>query len=114
MRGRYSGTWRSIPDHEIIIPTAFTPNGNGGGGYYDPSDLSNDIFYPFVQYVEDFRMRIYNRWGELIFESLDVRIGWDGFYRGALSPQDAYVYQVYVRFVDGKEIERTGGFTLVR
>ena len=45
--------------------------------------------------------------GELIFESTDVRGGWDGNYRGQPSPQDAYVYQLWVRFVDGREVERT-------
>lgn len=59
-------------------------------------------------------MRIYNRWGELIFESTDVRRGWDGNYRGQPSPQDAYVYQLWVRFVDGREVERNGDITLLR
>ena len=59
-------------------------------------------------------MRIYNRWGELIFESLDIRQGWDGYYRGQLSPQDVYVYQVWLRFVDGQESQQVGDITLFR
>jgi gliding motility-associated-like protein len=103
------------PIYDITIPNVFTPNPNGSnGGYYDPEDLSNDVFYPFVEHVEEFNMRIYNRWGELIFESEDISTGWDGYYRGQLSPQDAYVYQVWVRFVDGKEEVRTGDVTLMR
>ncbi|MFN3875342.1 MAG: PKD domain-containing protein, partial [Flavobacteriales bacterium] len=103
------------PVHDITIPTAFTPDPNsGGGGYYVDGDLSNDVFYVFARFVEDFRMRIFNRWGELIFESDDVRRGWDGYYRGQLSPQDVYVVQTWVRFVDGKEKQLLTDLTLFR
>ncbi len=103
------------PDHSITIPNVFTPDPNGGsGGSYLPGDLSNDIFYPFVRFVDTFRMRIFNRWGELVFESDSLDRGWDGYYRGQLSPQDVYVYQVNVRFVDGKEVMRMGDLTLLR
>lgn len=104
-----------LPNYDITIPNAFTPNPNGGsGGSYDPNDLGNDVFYPFVKFVKDFKMRIYNRWGELVFESNDVLLGWDGYYRGQLSQQDVYVYQMWIRFVDDKEIERKGDLTLFR
>lgn len=103
------------PYYDITIPTAFTPNPNGsGGGAWDPNDLSNDVFYPFARFVDDFRMRIFNRWGELVFESTDMRIGWDGYYRGQLSPQDVYVVQAWFRFVDGKEISKLSDLTLLR
>lgn len=103
------------PIHDITLPTAFTPNGNGGnGGVWDPNDLSNDVFYAFVRFVKDFRMRIFNRWGELVFESDDVRRGWDGYYRGQLSPQDVYVVQTWVRFVDGREKQLLTDLTLFR
>jgi len=100
------------PIHEIVIPTAFTPTGSGG--YYDPNALNNDVFYAFVRFVQDFRMRVFNRWGELIFESDDVRYGWDGTYRGQLSPQDVYVVQTWVRFVDGREKQMLTDLTLFR
>ncbi len=107
---------RITPVHDIIIPNAFTPDPNGGNGSsaWIPGDLSNDVFYPFARFVKDFRMRIFNRWGELIFESNEHAIGWDGWYLGKLSPQDAYVYQVWVRFVDDKEVVRMGDVTLFR
>jgi gliding motility-associated-like protein len=102
--------------HEVIIPNAFTPDPNGGNGgtAWIPNDLSNDVFYPFARFVKDFRMRILNRWGELIFESNDHAIGWDGWYRGQLSPQDVYAYQVWIRFEDDKEVLRLGDVTLFR
>lgn len=110
-----------IPVYDVVIPTAFTPNPNGpggsgagGGGNWVTGDLSNDVFYPFVRFVEDFRMRVFNRWGELIFESTDLRIGWDGYYRGQISPQDVYVVQTWFRFVDGKTVEKLSDLTLFR
>lgn len=103
------------PVYDVTIPNAFSPNPNGGGGgSWDPSDLSNDVFYPFIRFVKDFRMRVFNRWGELVFESNDVKTGWDGYYKGQISPQDVYVYQVWVRFLDNKEVQRTGDLTLFR
>lgn len=103
------------PIYDVTVPTAFTPDPNGGsGGTWDPNDLSNDIFYPFADHVDDFRMRIFNRWGELVFESDDIRRGWDGYYRGQLSPQDVYVVQTWFRFVDGKQIEKLSDLTLFR
>jgi gliding motility-associated-like protein len=104
-----------LPVYDITIPNAFTPaDGGGNGGGYDPNALNNDVFYPFVRFVKEFRMLIYDRWGELVFESNDVHIGWDGYYRGRLCQQDAYVYHIQVRFVDDHVIERRGDVTLFR
>jgi len=110
------------PVYDVVLPTAFTPNPNGpgghgganGGGNWVTGDLSNDVFYPFVRFVDDFRMRVFNRWGELVFESTDLNIGWDGYYRGQISPQDVYVVQIWFRFVDGKTVEKLSDLTLFR
>lgn len=103
------------PIHDVTIPNAFTPDPNGGsGGAYDITDLNNNVFYPFIKYVKDFRMRIFDRWGELVFESNDINIGWDGYYRGQLSQQDVYAVQVWVRFVDDREAEFLSDLTLIR
>ena len=103
------------PLYDIVIPNAFTPDPLGGnGGGYDPSDLSNNVFYPFVRFVKDFKLRIYDRWGELVFESDDILRGWDGYYRGQLGQQDVYAVQVWVRFIDDREIQRLSDLTLFR
>jgi gliding motility-associated-like protein len=103
------------PVYTVIIPNAFTPDPNGGSdGNYDPNDLSNNIFYPFLRFAKDLRMRVFNRWGELVFETNDIHHGWDGYYKGKLCQQDVYVYQLWVRFVDGKEVQETGDITLFR
>ena len=103
------------PVYDIVIPTAFTPDPNGNsGGQWVTGDLSNDVFYPFVRFVDKFNMRVFNRWGELIFESDDLKIGWDGFYRGEMCPQDMYVVQTWYKFLDGKEVKKLSDLTLIR
>lgn len=104
-----------IPVYDIDIPTAFTPDPNGNNnGVFDPNDMSNDVFYPIARFVKEFQMRVWNRWGELVFESNEVNKGWNGFYRGRLSPQDVYVYHAKIRFVDDRVAERNGDITLLR
>ncbi|MBK9289383.1 MAG: hypothetical protein IPN38_17310 [Flavobacteriales bacterium] len=75
---------------------AFTPNPNGGsGGDYDPNDLGNDVFYPsWVR--EGFQDADLQPLGEAGVRGNDVLLGWDGYYRGQLSHQDVYVYQMWI------------------
>ena len=99
---------------DIIFPNAFTPNENGpNGGGYNPFNLDNDVFFPFASFIDDFHMMIFNRWGELIFETEDIAIGWDGYYRGKLCQQDVYVWKAYAKFIDGKTVNRVGDVTLL-
>ncbi len=103
------------PFYTFVVPNAFTPNpGGGSGGQYDPTSLLNNVFYPFTEYVKEFRMRIFNRWGELIFESTDIKIGWDGYYRGVMAQQDVYVWQIDITYVDDKKLSKAGDLTLIR
>jgi gliding motility-associated-like protein len=104
---------------EITVPNAFTPNTGGStggstGGLYDPTSLSNDIFHPNVKGVKKYQLSIYNRWGELIFESLDPEIGWDGFYRDELCQQGVYVWKIKATSNTGEVITKTGDVTLLR
>lgn len=99
----------------IELPNAFTPNPNGAnGGKYDPEGLDNDVFFAFNKDVEEFRMEIFTRWGEKIFESDDIEIGWDGYSNGVLCQQEVYVYKVFARFSDGRTVEKIGDVTLLR
>jgi len=67
------------------FPNAFTPDGDG----------TNDIFKPLVYCpVEEYRMQVFNRWGEQVFESFEVNVGWDGTFNGEQAPVDVYVYRV--------------------
>lgn len=97
------------------IPNAFTPNPNGApGGFYDPNDLSNDVFHPNIRGVEKYRFSIYSRWGELLFDTKDVNEGWDGYYKGKLCTQDVYVWKITATLYDGKTINKTGDVLLLR
>lgn len=70
---------------KIWVPNAFTPDGN----------TINDIFLAKTfRPLKDFHMYIYTRWGELIFESEDIYIGWDGKYQGQDVPIGTYIYVI--------------------
>ena len=75
-------------DFFVYVPNAFTPNG----------DQLNNEFFPVATGIEiaDYEFYIYNRWGELIFESFNVGEGWDGTYQGVLSQFDVYVWKLIV------------------
>lgn len=99
----------------IKVPNAFSPNQNGGnGGYYHPNDRDNDVFHPIIIGSEEYELNIFNKWGELLFISKDIKIGWDGYYRGELCKQDVYVYKIKVRYSDGRSESHVGDLTLLR
>jgi len=103
------------PNYEIKIPNVFTPNTNGSnGGRYDPNSLNNEVFHPYLEYTQEYRLQIFNRWGELVFESKDVNIGWDGYYKNELSQADVYVYKLEVTFINGAKATKVGDLTLLR
>ncbi len=72
------------------------------------------MFFPYTLGVIDYKLEIFNRWGEQIFESLDVNIGWDGYYRGKLCQQDVYVWKAYLKLNNGMEYTKAGDVTLLR
>jgi gliding motility-associated-like protein len=91
---------------DLFMPNAFSPNG----------DFLNEV-YPGNHYKDPgspYLFRIYNRWGEKLFEADKPSIQWDGNIKGNMASQDVYVY--YVRYVGCDEIERSfrGTFTLIR
>ncbi|MFN3939898.1 MAG: gliding motility-associated C-terminal domain-containing protein, partial [Chitinophagales bacterium] len=86
------------------IPSAFSPNGDG----------SNEILFVRGFGIKEMRLKIFNRWGELVFESADQDSGWDGTFRGKPQEAEVYVYLLQVEFDDGKSMEKTGNITLLR
>ncbi|MBL4752471.1 MAG: gliding motility-associated C-terminal domain-containing protein [Flavobacteriales bacterium] len=103
------------PFYDILLPNAFTPNPNGSnGGVYDPFAYDNDVFFPEIEYAATFKMIIFNRWGEVVFVTDDLNIGWDGYYKGKLALQDTYGWKINVVFIDGVAIERLGEVTVIR
>ncbi len=95
------------PDFGFFIPNAFTPNGNG----------KNDIFQPVGLGIneDDYRMEIFDRWGELMFTTNNFRKGWDGSIKGSLkiAPQGVYIYKIEVYDKQGTKHPYTGHVTLM-
>lgn len=108
------GVVTAIAGGKAKIPNAFTPNSSGSVGG-DVSAGNNDVFFPLLDGgVNQYNLKIYNRWGELLFESNRREVGWDGYYKGRLCKSDVYVYKLSVEFSDGKTMEKLGDVTLIR
>ncbi len=109
-------TYRNVvTDADVVFPNAFTPNAGGpSGGYYVPGSLDNDIFFPYTSGVIEYKFQVFDRWGELIFETEDIKQGWDGYYRGKMCQLGVYVWKAYVKLNNGKEFIKTGDVTLLR
>ncbi|CAL1516640.1 PKD domain-containing protein [Chitinophaga sp. MM2321] len=86
------------------VPSAFSPNNDG----------KNDIFNVKSFGAAKFNLKIFNRWGQLVFESNDPRIGWDGTFKGTIQAMDAYAYIVNLEFTDGTKANKSGSVTLLR
>jgi gliding motility-associated-like protein len=97
------------------IPNAFTPSTAGPSGGVGGVDLYNYVFLPQVKGVEEFNMQIYDRWGNMIFESNSQSIGWDGYdQHGRLMPAGVYVYKLTLRLSDQQRTTQIGDVTLIR
>ena len=94
----------------VFIPNTFTPNGDG----------LNDYFFPRGDGIERMSIfRVYNRWGELVFEKgnatlNDERGGWDGTYKGKALPPDVYVYTMQSICSSGEILKWKGDVTLMK
>ena len=72
------------PDH-FFIPNAFTPNGDG----------DNDVFLPISSEIDQFTLRVFNKWGQLVFETDDINRGWNGkCNEGKEANIDMYVWEI--------------------
>ena len=105
---------RGIVGGDIKAPNAFSPSKSGPGSSNGSGETINDVFIPRVESVTEFRMLIYNKWGQLLFESRRQDIGWDGYFNGILQPSDVYVYKLELTYADGRQAVKVGDVTLVR
>jgi len=94
------------PDIIVFVPNAFTPDASGPTG--------NDRFTAYVQNFKTFRMTVYNRWGEKLYETTDASAGWDGKANGVLCQQEVYSYLIEVTSYEDKLYKFTGTLTLLR
>lgn len=90
---------------EIYVPSAFTPNGDG----------KNDRFKIVpVGITELIAFKIYNRWGQLLYSSLNASNGWDGYFNGILQISGTYIWLASGKTIDGRLIKKQGTLVLIR
>lgn len=90
---------------EIAVPTAFSPNGDG----------KNDLFKAvYTGTPTSFELRVFNRWGEKVFETKDVNTGWDGKYKGADAPMETYSWTTTYTYGTGTKKSLIGNMSLLR
>jgi gliding motility-associated-like protein len=89
-----------------VFPDAFTPNNDG----------VNDFFKGICEGVVNIEMRIYNRWGELVYEEGGKNFlrGWDGIFKGRAAPAEVYVYYVDIEYENGLPERLVSNLTLIR
>ncbi|MEZ4923268.1 MAG: gliding motility-associated C-terminal domain-containing protein [Crocinitomicaceae bacterium] len=91
-------------DVYIFVPNAFSPNG----------DNENDVLYVRGTFLEEIDFKIFDRWGEKVFETQDQSLGWDGTFKGELVDPDVYVYHLKAICFDGQETLIKGNITVLR
>lgn len=88
----------------FFVPNSFSPNGDG----------NNDLFQVYGVGIKTIDLKIFNRWGELIYQSNNQFDGWDGTYKGELQPPGVYVYNVFVTYLNDKREQKVGSITILR
>ena len=91
-------------DPYVFLPNAFTPNNDG----------INDVLFVRGELIDEVRLEIYNRWGQLVFQTTDPAIGWDGTFKGQPAPQDVYGFILEVNCFGGEEYKKQGNVSLFR
>ena len=91
--------------YALYSPNAFSPDGDG----------INDLFKVSGQGMSDFQIEIYNRWGQMVYKSIDLSNGWDGTFKGKNMPTGTYVYKIKTsNYVDEQKLVKSGTVALVR
>jgi gliding motility-associated-like protein len=101
-----TATMRIIVDNNLepYVPNAFSPNGDG----------NNDLFMVYGEGIKAIDFKIFNRWGEKVYETTSQYGGWDGTYKGIMQNPGVYSYSVTITYLDDKEVNRKGSITLIR
>jgi gliding motility-associated-like protein len=90
---------------DLFVPKAWTPNGDG----------HNDKLYPLTVHIKQlFYFRIFDRWGQLMFETTEIGKGWDGMFNGKQQVMDVYTWTVEAIGEDGRHFKRAGNSVLLR
>jgi PKD repeat protein len=107
----YSGS-----EYFINFPNAFIPNSQGpsGGFYSAKSDEAALIFHPVSSGVSDYQIKVFSRLGIVVFETNDINIGWDGYFKGQLAEPGVYIWKARGTFRNGEPFVKTGDITLLK
>jgi gliding motility-associated-like protein len=89
---------------DIFIPDAFTPNGDG----------NNDVLFVRGRHIRDLELKVFDRWGEVVFATTDQAKGWDATYKGRPVDPAVYVYWLTAHCIDGQEFFKKGNVTVIR
>jgi PKD repeat protein len=103
-------------EYFIDFPNAFLASNQGPtGGYYSAkSDELSQVFHPAFSGVTDYQLRIFSKLGIVVFETTDINIGWDGYFKGQLCDPGVYIWKVRGSFRNGEPIIKMGNVTLLR
>ena len=95
----------AIECDNILLPSAFTPNND---------DLNDEIFISNAFVIENLtRFEIYDRWGLLLYSSINKDERWDGSYKGTMMPTGVYVYKIEYQ-CGGDNFQKTGSFNILK
>jgi gliding motility-associated-like protein len=93
-----------LKDAVVQVPTAFTPNGDG----------LNDYFGPLGKVPDSYRLRVFNRNGEIVFNSSTMYQKWDGRYQGQLQPTSVFIYLIEYKDIQKQPHQQKGTLVLIR
>jgi hypothetical protein len=99
---------------KIIFPNAFLWNHTGPTGGYSTDKPDDYMFLPEGRNIATYKLQIFSRRGALVFESNDLKKGWDGYLpNGDLAQQGVYVWKASGKFNDGTEFKKAGDLTFL-
>jgi gliding motility-associated-like protein len=95
----------TIVKSDLFVPKAWTPNNDG----------HNDKLFPITVNIRELKyFRVFNRWGQLVFETNIIGQGWNGILQSKPAAMDVYTWTVEAIGVDGKYIKKSGNSVLIR
>ena len=89
---------------DVYVPNTFTPNGDG----------QNDILFVRGNMITEMYFAVYNRWGEMVFETTNQNVGWDGIYKGMKADPAVFAWYLRATCYNGNELKKQGNTTLIR
>ena len=98
-----SVTVDEVPRTELYVPNTFTPN----------ADWHNEVFTVYGKNIKEYSLKIFNRWGDLLFESNDIQKHWDGYFKGRKVDENKYLYYIEIIGEDDVLFTKSGIINLI-